>query len=80
VAGVRPILTERDILKVWFKAHATRLYAVLSVAVVVTAHYRPGIPVDAVLTGAGALLGVGEAAQRAAKSIAKGVPVAKRKP
>jgi hypothetical protein len=67
-------------MKVWIKAHATRLYAVLSVALVVGAHYRPGIPVDAVLTGAGALLGVGEAAQRAAKNIAKAVPVAKRKP
>jgi hypothetical protein len=79
VAGVWPNLTERDKLKAWTKAHATRLYAVLSVAVVVFAHYRPGVPVDAVLTGAGALLGVGEAAQRAAKNAAKAVPVAKRK-
>jgi hypothetical protein len=52
------------------QAHATRLYALLAVGVVLGAHWYPALPVDAVLTGAGGLLGIGEAAQRATKRVA----------
>lgn len=58
-------------MKAWVRKHATRLYAVLSAALIVAVHYRPGVPVDAVLTAAGGLLGIGEAAQRVAKAAPK---------
>ncbi|OKH90470.1 hypothetical protein [Streptomyces uncialis] len=46
------------------KEHATRLYAVLTAVLALTAHYMPSLPSALILGIAAAVLGTGEAVQR----------------
>ncbi|MFG2916267.1 hypothetical protein ACGF0D_25675 [Kitasatospora sp. NPDC048298] len=62
------------------KSHPARLYAVVTAALALVAHYVPSLPSALVLALAAALLGVGESVQRVedgktADALATPVPV-----